>query len=311
MGKISKALEKSQEGFSPEEQSNGMAPLVKQPVRQNSGPEPEKVEPVDVKGREIELPRAGVGATRQWDERLVKVTGVSDILSESFRVLRSRILHPVEDEKKIKTVLVTSAAPEEGKSFVAVNLAIALARGMDQYCLAVDCDLRRPALAGLIGMERSPGLTEYLQNTQSIPQLIQKSSVDKLTILASGNPPVNPSELLSSERMRGLVQELASRYNDRVIIFDSPPVKVASETLILAQQVDGVVLVVRWGASGREHVKEIIDEIGKEKIIGIVFNGYKSNIVESRMIKYSNYYYYDYASKDTHSKKKSGRKKHG
>jgi protein-tyrosine kinase len=300
MGKISKALEKSLEGFSPEAEMDEAAPDSGQPIIEKESPEIEEL-------KQAPPPEAENIQVRGWDERLLKVAGFSGVLSESFRVLRTRILHPGQDGKKIKTILVTSAAPEEGKSFVAANIGISIARGMDQYCLVVDCDLRRPSLAGLLGLGRVPGLSDYLQNTHSVPQIIKKTSVDKLTLLASGNPPVNPSELLGSERMQGLVQELSTRYDDRLIIFDSPPVQVASETLILAKQVDSVILVIRWGASGRENVKKIIEEIGKEKIAGVVFNGYKSNIVESKMIKYSNYYYYDYESK--HGKPGKKRKK--
>lgn len=305
MGKISRALEKSMEGLPLEENKDYETSPSEQAVPEKLETDRGDIKRVIENQEKVEQTETGIVLNHQWDERLLKVTGFSGVLSESFRVLRTRILHPVEDGKKTKTILVTSAAPEEGKSFVAANLAISLARGMDQHCLVVDCDLRRPSLASLFGMVRIPGLSDYLQKTQGIPQIIQKTSVDKLTLLASGNPPVNPSELLSSERMQGLVQELSSRYDDRLIIFDSPPVKVASETLVLAKQVDSVVLVVRWGASGREHVKKIIEDIGKEKVVGIVFNGYKSNIIESKMLKYSNYYYYDYASKDTKPKKKS------
>lgn len=307
MGKISRALEKSLGEYSPEAGNEDIMPEVEQPSEDNEVLETKREIP-DVEGVktvQAQPPSEDtVVESSGWDERFLKVAGFSGVMSESFRVLRTRIIHPADDGKKTKTVLVTSAAPEEGKSFVAANLAVSIARGMDKYCLVVDCDLRRPALAGLFGMKRSPGLSNYLQKAQNIPQVIQKTSVDKLTLLASGDPPAYPSELLGSERMQGLVQELSARYDDRVIIFDSPPVKVASETLILAQQVDSVVLVVRWGASGREHVKKIIEDIGKEKIVGVVFNGYKSNIVESKMLKYSNYYYYDYASKNPKSHKK-------
>ncbi len=309
MGKISRALNKSLEGISSEETNGGTSPFLEKPVQQKTGPDKEEAQQIGGQGNGVELLETESVVNRPWDERLLKVAGFSGMLSESFRVLRSRILYPVEDKKRIKTVLVTSAAPEEGKSFVAANLAVSLAQGMDQYCLVVDCDLRRPGLAALFGQDRIPGLVDYLQNTHKVSQIIKKTSVEKLTLLASGNPPVNPSELLSSDHMQGLVQELSARYDDRLIIFDSPPVKIASETLILAKQVDSVVLVVRWGASGREDVKKIIEDIGKEKIVGIVFNGYKSNIVESKMIKYSNYYYYDYASKNPKSKKKFGRQK--
>lgn len=237
--------------------------------------------------------------TGHWDERLLKVAGFSGQLSESFRVLRSRILHPSDGERQLKTILVTSTAPGEGKSFVCANLAISLARGMDQYCLVVDCDLRRPTLAGLFGLGNEPGISEYLQKKCEVPEVIQKTSVDKLGLLSSGRPPVNPSELLGSARMEGLVQELSSRYDDRFIIFDSPPIQAASETSVLAKQVDGVVLVVRWGASGRAHVKRLVDNIGKDKIVGIVFNGFKSNIIESKVLNYYDHYHYDYTHQKT------------
>jgi protein-tyrosine kinase len=232
-----------------------------------------------------------------WDERLLKVTSLSGQLSESFRVLRSRILHPSNYGKDLKTILITSTAPGEGKSFVSANLAISLARGMDQYCLVVDCDLRRPTLAAMLGMDNEPGLSDYLQAKYDVPQVIRKTALQKLSLLASGIPPANPSELLGSARMQGLVQELSARYDDRFVIFDSPPIQGASETSVLAKQVDGVVLVIRWCASGRDHVRRLVADIGKEKIIGVVFNGYKSNIVESKFLKYSDHYQYNYTHK--------------
>ena len=282
MGKVFRALEKSQEGYTVE--THGAKRLADpQHSSQDNGGAAD-TEPPQTSAREA--PQAG-----HWDERLLKVSGFSDHLSEAFRVLRSRILHPADNGKSLRTILITSTAPEEGKSFVTANLGISLSRGMDQYCLMVDCDLRRPTLAGLFGMANDPGLSDYLQSRCDIAGIIQKTSVDKLTLLASGHPPVNPSELLGSSRMQGLVQELSSRYDDRLILFDSPPNQAASETFVLAKQVDGVVVVVRWSASGRDHVKKLVGDIGKEKIIGVVFNGYKSNIIESKVLNYYEHYY--------------------
>jgi protein-tyrosine kinase len=290
MGKVFRALEKYRERLSTAvEEETGKVGSNGLPIRRET-----------LGGGEVKQPQSHVlhnSPATNWEERLIKVTGFSGQLSESFRVLRSRILHPDDDGKVLKTILVTSAAPGEGKSFVSANLGISLARGMDQYCLVVDCDLRRPTLAGMLGMENDPGLSDYLQARYDVPRLIQKTAVEKLSILASGRPPANPSELLGSARMQGLVQELSSRYDDRFVIFDSPPIQAASETSVLAKQVDGIVLVIRWGASGRDHVRRLVENIGKEKIIGVVFNGYKSNIVESKFLKYSDHYQYDYTHK--------------
>ncbi len=287
MGKVFRALEKFREGYTAETNEGGERTDLEEPSQD-----------VDCLA-DTEEPQSssatGILRTGHWDERLLKVMGSSGRLPESFRVLRSRILHPPDEEKSLKTILVTSTAPEEGKSFITANLGISLARGMDQYCLMVDCDLRRPTLAALFGMSNTPGLSDYLQSRCDVSGIIKKTSIDKLTLLGSGRPPVNPSELLGSLRMQGLVHELSSRYEDRLILFDSPPDQAASETSVLAKQVDGVVLVVRWGASGRDHIKRLVEDIGREKIIGVVFNGFKTNIVESKFLNYYDHYYHEYS----------------
>lgn len=236
----------------------------------------------------------------QWDERLSRGSSFSAEIAESaesFRLLRSRILHPHDDRPAPRTIMVTSALPQEGKSFVSANLGITLAQGVDQHSLLVDCDLRIPTLAGLFGVARDAGLVDYLQGSSGLVDLIQKTSVAKLSILPSGTPPANPAELLGSDRMRDLVEELSKRYEDRFIIFDSPPSQVASESIVLSQVVDGVVLVVRHGASGAGVVKKVIAEIGPDKIIGVVFNAYKRNILSSALLYKNDYSYGGYYHK--------------
>jgi len=162
-------------------------------------------------------------------------------------------------------------------------------------------DLRRPTLARLFGLSSDRGLSDYLQNGTDLANLIQKTSVDKMTLLASGRSPVNPSELLGSAKMHELVLELAERYDDRFIIFDSPPILAASEAIVLSQKVDGVVLVVRHGVSSRTQVKKIVELIGRDKIIGVVFNGYESSYLEAKMLGQYQYYgsYYNDAENAT------------
>ncbi|GAB6194010.1 protein tyrosine kinase EpsB [Desulfocastanea catecholica] len=212
---------------------------------------------------------------------------------EVFKILRSRILHPLDDsEKPVRTIMVTSAVPREGKSFITANLGISLAQGMDQHALLVDCDLRRPSLAGLFGMEGKLGLVDYLRDHVDLAELIGKTMVDKLSILASGIPPANPAELLSSSRMGALVEELSRRYDDRIVIFDSPPLLVAAETSVLAGQVDGVIVVVRQGVSRKAEIQKLIDKIGSERIVGFVFNDHTGSVFEPSYTKGYGYYYY-------------------
>lgn len=234
--------------------------------------------------------RIAPNTTFKWNERLTKVTSLASQTAESFRILRSKILLPQDGKSSPKTIMVTSALPREGKSFVTANLGIAFAQGIDQHSLLVDYDLRVPSLARLFGVPAERGLANYLQDNVDLTALLQKTSMDKLSILASGIPPANPAELLGSTRMHNLVEELASRYPDRYVIFDTPPLQVASETQVLAKAVDGVVLVVRQGISSRTLIEKFVSEIGKEKIIGIIFNGHKSNFISDRLVDKGKYY---------------------
>ena len=224
-------------------------------------------------------------ASERWDERFVKATNFSKELAESFKMLRGKILYPGEGKTSPKTLMIASASPNEGRSFIAANLALSLARALDQYSLLVGCDLRRPSLSTLFGFPEAPGLADYLQNRAEIQDLIRRTSVKKLSVLPSGIPPVNPSELLSSAKMNELVKELSTRYDDRLVIFDSSPVQIASEATVLAQAVDAIVLVVRYGASGKSSVKKVVDKLGREKIIGVVFNGYRGNPLQKAIFK--------------------------
>lgn len=231
----------------------------------------------------------------KWDDRLILATATTGPVAESIRALRTRILHPYAG-KAPRSLLITSASPGEGKSFICANLGISLAQGVDNYCLLVDCDLRRPMQHTLFGLSNKSGLADYLQHKKKLSELLVPSGVEKLSILQAGPRSINPAELLGSASMTSLVDELVKRYDDRLVLLDSPPLHAASETAILAQHVDGVILVVRYGASRREYVKTLVDAIGREKIVGVVFNAYKSNMLDSKVFGYYEYqqnYYYD------------------
>ena len=235
----------------------------------------------------------GAQTNGTWDERLAKAVNEDPHLPEIFKNLRSRILHPSGDRPRPRTVLVMSVAPGEGKSFVAANLGISLSQSIDPYCLLVDCDLRRPSLSKILGVKTDKGLVDYLRHGEDISSLVIRPSLDKLSILPCGKTPKNPAELLGSARMRSLVEELAERYDDRTTIFDSPPSLAASETLVLAAQVDGIILVVREGGAGREKIRRLIDSIDPDRLLGLVFNCHTTNVVERYVMdgyKYQKYY---------------------
>lgn len=290
MGKFTQALEKSGAGTTSTEERRDAEQRDEENRVTDRAAEPLAEVQVAAPATARPSGRSTMQHSGRWDERLSQAVSFSAETAESFRVLRSRILHPDTDTTPCRTIMVTSTAPKEGKSFVAANLGIVMAQGVDDQALLVDCDLRRPVLAGLFGLSQQPGLANFLQTGGDIADLIVPTSINKLSILPSGKPPVNPAELLGSARMDGLIRELAERYDNRFVIFDTPPILAASEVIVLAQKVDGVVLVVRQGASSRTQVRKIIDLIGKEKVIGIVFNGYERRYLEEKMLGQYTYY---------------------
>lgn len=289
MGKVSRALNKAETGSAPggfpfpasdnEEISPAGAPaepLVRRPVP--------AVAP--------EITSQPAGSLENWDERLLSATESLSGTAESFRKLRTLIFHP-EIDKPARSIMILSAEPQEGKSFVCANLGVSIANDNDHNALLIDCDLRRPALHNFFGMKCSKGLADYLEKKEEdISTLICATGLPRLSIIPAGLPPSNPSELVSFEKISTVIKDLASRDEDRLILLDSPPFQAAAETLILSQLVDKIVLVVRWGKAGREGIKKMAEAVGREKIVGVVFNAFEMNILDKKMqgVGYHNYY---------------------
>jgi exopolysaccharide/PEP-CTERM locus tyrosine autokinase len=225
---------------------------------------------------------------RNLDASLVTLTLPNSIEAEQFRLLKNNILFP-EKGTPPRSIMITSASPGEGKSFVASNLAVSIAQNIDEHVLLMDCDLRSPKIHSIFKLPQAPGLSEYLSKAKPLSSLLVKSFINKLTILPAGTLPKNPSELLSSEQMRRLIHEVRLRYSDRYIIIDTPPPYITSEANALARQVDGVIMVVRHGKTRKKDVEDIINIYGKDKIIGVV-----QNFAEKRAGYGYGYYKYGY-----------------
>jgi exopolysaccharide/PEP-CTERM locus tyrosine autokinase len=212
-------------------------------------------------------------AGRAIDKDLVALMNPQSFEAEQFKILRTNLLFP-ESGKMPRSVMVTSVGPDEGKSFVAANLAISVAQHVNWNVLLIDCDLRRPSVHRQFGFQNVTGLSDYLANGTDLEQLLLKTGIEKLTILPAGRPPDNPSELLSSERMAALLDEVASRYKDRLIILDSPPPKMTAESGALAKYVDGILVVVKYGSTPKNAATDLISKLGKNKILGAVINNF-------------------------------------
>ena len=228
------------------------------------------------------------------DERIVVFSTPDSVLAEQFRFLRSKVVHP-KGGVTPRTVLVTSAVEQEGKTFVSCNLAAALCQGIDEYVLLVDADLRNPSVHGLFhGMPHDTGLATYLEQNQPLHGLLQKTPIDKLTVLPGGDYATKPLELLSSEKMRHFIREVRNRYPDRFVIFDSSPLELAPEASIIAKEVDAVLFVVKYGTTPRQLVSSALSKLPKEKILGVVFDGYGKHL--NQYNKYRSKYGYTYGS---------------
>lgn len=223
-----------------------------------------------------------------FSPKLVVLSAPDSLDAEDFKILRSQILFP-KDRKRPKTIMVTSAFPGEGKTFVAVNLAVSLSLGIDEHVLLIDCDLRKPQLHEMLGYSNTEGLHEYLTSRKNLSDLIIRTRVEKLSLLTGGRSPSNQAELLSSNMMKEFLEDVKGRYQDRFIVIDVPPIQLTSETSVLANYVDGIVFVVMAQKSPRETIQRSIENLGREKILGVIFNGY-NNAHKSYHKYYQKYY---------------------
>jgi protein-tyrosine kinase len=228
-----------------------------------------------------------------WDEaaldnNLVALKDPQSSEAEQFKILRTNILFPLAGIAP-RSILVTSAAPGEGKTFTAANLAISIALNINRYVLLIDADMRKPQLHNRFGFGAVLGLSDYLADGRPLQSLLLKTKVDKLTLLAAGPPPENPSELIGAERMSSLISEVSSRYPDRVVVIDGPPPALAAETGVLARQVDGIIVVVRYGKTRRDDLADLVSRLGEKKILGSVVN-----YIETEATRYYGYKYGGY-----------------
>ena len=208
-----------------------------------------------------------------FSEKLVVLSAPDSAEAENFRILRGQLLY-ARDRERPRAIMVTSTFPGEGKTFVTGNLAVSLALSMDEYVLAIDCDLRRPTLHTICGYPNTEGLHEYLTGKRKLEDVIIRTKIKKFSLLPAGVAPRNPAELLASAAMEDFIKEVRDRYKDRYVVIDSPPAHITAETRVLAEYVDGIVFVVMAQRSPRREVQKSLEILGREKILGVVFNGY-------------------------------------
>jgi protein-tyrosine kinase len=287
LGKIFDALEKSKE----ESQELSAVSVVSggTPVGTPGGTPRDKIE-------KSTGPAESIAEQTQYndiDRNLVTLLQPQSMEAEQFKMLKTNLLFPASG-KPPRIIMVTSALPGEGKSFVAANMAISIAQNIDEHVLLMDCDLRLPVMHKRFGLGEKPGLSEYLSKDIPLPSLLCKTEISKLSILPGGTPPPNPAELLSSGRMSNLIKELKHKYNDRIIIIDTAPPQLTAEGSALSKLVDGIIIVIRYGSTKRKLIKGLVDLLGKKRVLGVIMNRFdmisSSYYGLGKHNKYSQYY---------------------
>ena len=202
--------------------------------------------------------------------------------AERFHTLRSR-LSQIAAVRPLRRVLVTSSVPAEGKTFVAANLAKSIARQPNKRVLLIDADLRASRLHRVLGAPETPGLTDYLQGELDVLKIIQRRPEGNLCFIPGGSDVSNPSDLLSNERMKKLLELLTPMFD--WVILDSPPTLPVHDASMLADLCDGVLFVVRAGATSFELAGKATAEFGQKNLLGVVLNRVESGE------EYGGYYY--------------------
>jgi len=210
-------------------------------------------------------------------------------VSEAFKALRTRIQYSKLEDKPLKTILVTSTIPVEGKTIVSINLSGSFAQA-GKKTLLLDCDLRKPRVHNVFKMERYPGLSDYLFANVELKDIIRKTKIDSLDFVTSGTIPPNPSELLGSVQFKNFLDKLRDSYD--IIVIDSPPFISVTDSEILFNITDGTLLVCRANMTPIEtFVKTYkrLYKINSHNLLGCVLNNFS---FKSSYGYYYNYYYY-------------------
>lgn len=208
--------------------------------------------------------------------------------AEAFRTLRTNIQFSSLDNN-LKTVLITSSGPGEGKTTIIINLAIAMAQS-GKKVLILDCDLRKPTIHKKLGLPNGIGLTNLLIDGKKIEDCLMTTEIPNMYALTSGPMPPNPSELLSSNRMNAILSEFEKFFD--IILIDSPPVLAVTDAQILSTLSDGVTLVASYGHSEKNALvkaKDLIDKVGG-KVLGVILNKVPEHSEDSYYGKYYGYY---------------------
>jgi protein-tyrosine kinase len=221
------------------------------------------------------------------DSLLIDASRPHEAPTEEFRALRTRLNH-MQSLQPMHTLVVTSPSPAEGKSLTTVNLALAQSHLAEKRVLLADFDFRRPIIHSMFGIERSPGLTDYLQGKAPLEDCIKRVAGSNLYLLPAGEAVINPLELLNLKEVRNLLDQLPRVFHWSIL--DSPPLLFAADANLLSTLCHGTVLVVRIGHTTIDSVTRAMQSLCENNVVGIVVNGARRGELYSKYTYYHSYY---------------------
>ena len=312
MSRVHDALRKAAQDTPPPERVNP-ARSNRFPIGETFDPNPDQPHPA-VAGVRTQAATTGTldtsGVTEDCiqNARRVEFHPLSDALlvnpskprqapAEEFRTLRTRLNH-LQSTQPLRTLVVTSASPAEGKSFTAANLAITQAQLADKRVLLADFDFRRPTVDKTFQIPVSPGMTNYLQGTATLADVMTRVGDSNLYVITAGDPVPNPLELLNLRECATLIEDLRAHFD--WVILDSPPLLFAADGNLLATMCDGTILVVRIGATTFDSVSRALQSLCENNVLGIVVNGARRSELYSKYSYYHDYYDYGAAEASGH-----------
>lgn len=209
---------------------------------------------------------------------MVTPRSANTLLSEQYRLIKRPLLiksdmGKTDRERKSNLIMVTSSLPSEGKTFTSINLAMSIAMELDKTVLLVDGDGAKSDITRLLGIDAVQGLTDVLlEKDLDLSDVLLRTNVPKLTVLPAGVTHTNVTELLASDDMKALISEISSRYSDRIIIFDTPPLLATSGASVLAGLVGQVVMVIRAESTLQSHVQQALEQLKGCANVSIILN---------------------------------------
>ena len=243
-------------------------------------PVPETAQPASATGatmrqatRKVELDLA-----KMREMGMVTAAGGRTSLLEDFRIIKRPLLKRAFDKNAVKNkpgnlIMLTSSLPGEGKTYCAINLAMSIAMELDHTVLLVDADVARPSVLRTLGLPPQRGLMDLLLDDQlDVSDVLLRTNVDTLSILSAGTSTPRATELLASSTMTALVSEIANRYPDRIVIFDSPPLLLTSEARALAAHMGQIVVVVEAQGTTQHALKEALQQLEGYDNVNLIYN---------------------------------------